>query len=157
MLIKSADDKTKDLNTLKALATRPDASADTRKRIEAEVRNIASGIKGESEAAYEIDFYYRDSKNWMILHDLRLECGGKVAQIDHLLVNRFMEVYVCESKRFGEGLSINDHGEFTAFYAGKPYGVPSPIEQNRRHIAVLEEVFKSGQVQLPKRLGFNIG
>jgi hypothetical protein len=30
------------------------------------------------------------------------------------------------------------------------------LEQNRRHIAVLESVFKTGQVPLPKRLGLTI-
>ncbi len=62
MLIKAADDKTKDIEALKALAARPDASADTRKTIEQEIRNIQSGIKGEAEAAYEIEFYYGASQ-----------------------------------------------------------------------------------------------
>ena len=156
MLIKQADDKTKDLETLKALAARPDATADTRKKIEQEIRNIQSGMKGESEAAYEMQFHYGESKNWMVLHDLRLECGGRVAQIDHMLVNRFLEIYVCESKHFSEGVAINEQGEFAAFFGSKPYGIASPLEQNRRHMAVLEAVFKTGQVAPPKRLGFTI-
>lgn len=156
MLIKTADDKSKDIATLQLLVARPDASTDTRKKIEQEIRNIQSGIKGEAEAAYEIEFYYGASKNWMVLHDLRLECEGRVAQIDHLLINRFLEVYVCESKRFAEGIAVNDQGEFAAFYGSKPYGVPSPIEQNKRHMVVLESVFKSGQVPPPKRLGITL-
>lgn len=156
MLIKAADDKSKDIATLQLLAARPDASADTRKKIEQEIRNIQSGIKGEAEAAYEIEFYYGASKNWMVLHDLRLECDGRVAQIDHLLMNRFLEIYVCESKRFAEGIAINDQGEFSAFYGSKPYGVPSPVQQNKRHMVVLESVFKSGQVAPPKRLGITM-
>ncbi len=76
----------------------------------------------------------------MVLHDLRLECDGRVAQIDHLLMNRFLEIYVCESKRFAEGVAINDQGEFSAFYGSKPYGVPSPVQQNKRHMVVLESV-----------------
>lgn len=156
MLIKAADDKSNDITTLQLLAARPDASADTRKKIEQEIRNIQSGIKGEAEAAYEIEFYYGASKNWMVLHDLRLECDGRVAQIDHLLINRFLEIYVCESKRFAEGIAINEQGEFSAFYGSKPYGVPSPIEQNKRHMVVLESVFKSGQVSPPKRLGITL-
>lgn len=156
MLIKAADDKSKDIATLQLLAARLDASADTRKKIEQEIRNIQSGIKGEAEAAYEIEFYYGASKNWMVLHDLRLECDGRVAQIDHLLINRFLEIYVCESKRFAEGIAVNEQGEFAAFYGSKPYGVPSPIEQNKRHMVVLESVFKSGQVSPPKRLGISL-
>lgn len=156
MLIKKADDRSGDVEALKALAARPDASQDVRKLIDREIRNIQSGMKGEAEAAYEMEFHYGASKNWMILHDLRLECGGRVAQIDHLLVNRFLEIYVCESKRFSEGVAVNEQGEFSAFFGSKPYGIPSPLEQNRRHMAVLEAVFKTGQVVPPKRLGFTI-
>ena len=149
MLLKPADDKNPDLQALQALSQRPDATAEQRKRIEQEIRNIQSGIRGEQEAAYEIEFHYGKSRNWMSIHDLRLECEGRVAQIDHLLINRVLECYVCESKRFAEGVAINDQGEFTAFFNGRAYGVPSPLEQNRRHIAVLESVFKTGQVPLP--------
>lgn len=156
MIIKKPDDKSADLEALRALAARPDVSADTRRLIEREIRNIQSGMKGEAEAAYEIEFHYGASKNWMIIHDLRLECEGRVAQIDHLLINRLLEIYVCESKRFSEGVAINEHGEFSAFFGGKAYGVPSPLEQNRRHIAVLEAVFRSDMVALPTRLGINI-
>jgi hypothetical protein len=156
MLIKPADDRTPDLQALQALAARPDVQSDLRSRIEQEIRNIQSGIRGEQEAAYEIEFHYGQSRNWMSIHDLRLECEGRVAQIDHLLINRVLEVYVCESKRFAEGVAINAQGEFTAFHNKRAYGVPSPLEQNRRHIAVLESVFKSGQVPPPKRLGLTI-
>jgi hypothetical protein len=156
MLIKPADDKAPDLQALQTLTNRPDVPSAIRSRIEQEIRNIQSGIRGEEEAAYEIEFHYGKARNWASIHDLRLECDGRVAQIDHLLINRVLECYVCESKRFGEGVAINDQGEFTAFFNGRAYGVPSPLEQNRRHIAVLESVFKTGQVPLPRRLGLAI-
>ena len=62
MLIKHADDRTRDFETLKALAARPDASADTRKKIDQEIRNIQTGMKGEAEADYEMEFHYGASK-----------------------------------------------------------------------------------------------
>lgn len=153
MLIKAAEDRQRDLETLTALAARPDVDADTRQRIETEMRKIKAGLKGEQEAAYEIEFHWGDSKNYVSIHDLRIEHEGRVAQIDHLLINRMLEMWVLESKHFGEGLGINEHGEFTGFYRGRPYGVPSPIEQNRRHIEVLGSVLKSGRVEVPRRLG----
>lgn len=156
MIIKPADDKQSQINLLDSLLARPDTSNEIKKRIEQEIRNMKAGLKGEAEASYEIEFEYRESRNWMLIHDLRIQCAGRVAQIDHIVVNRFMDVWVCESKNFSEGISINDNGEFTAFYGSKPYGIPSPIEQNRKHIDVLESVFKTGQVKLPTRLGFNI-
>ena len=156
MIIKTAEDKESDIATLKGLLMRSDVTANIKQRIDQEIKNIQAGLKGEREAVYEMDFTYGPSKNWMLIHDLRIECEGKVAQIDHIAISRLLEIWVCESKHFSEGLAINEHGECTAFYSNKPYGVPSPIEQNLKHIAVLESVFKTGMVKLPTRLGFTL-
>ncbi len=156
MIIKPADDKQPQKATLQNLLNHPSADATIRKRIEQELRNIQAGIRGEEEAAYEMKVHYGDSANWMIIHDLRIEHGGLVAQIDHLIMNRWLEMWVCESKHFSEGVAVNEHGEFTAFFGSKPYGVPSPIEQNNRHILILKRLFESGAVKLPTRLGFTI-
>ncbi len=156
MLIKKADDKSKDLEILQGLLKRPDASADTKRKIEQEIRNISSGAKGEADAAYEMDFHYGQSKNWAVIHDLRLEHKGRVAQIDHLLINRFLDIWVCESKRFSEGISINEQGECAMFWNGRPQGIGSPHEQNAKHIAVIKTACDDGAVELPKRLGFSI-
>ena len=156
MIIKSADDKQPQLETLQALAATGSIDAATRRRIEQEIRNIRAGMRGEGEAAYEMQVRYGQSLNWMVIHDLRLEHDGLVAQIDHLIINRFLEIWACESKHFAEGVAINEHGEFAAFFGGKPYGVPSPIEQNNRHILILQRLFDSSTVKLPSRMGFTI-
>lgn len=156
MIIKNAADRDVDLAILEGLQARPDVPVETKKRIKQEIKNIHAGLKGEREAAYEMEFTYGTSKFWMLIHDLRIEVAGQFAQIHHIVISRFLEIWVCESKHFSEGLAINEHGEFSAFYNSKPYGVPPPIEQNRKHIAVLESVFKKGIVKLPTRLGFDI-
>ncbi len=156
MLIKAATDRSQDLNTLQALLAVPGITASTRALIDKEIRNIRAGAKGEAEAAYEIDFHHKASRNWAVIHDLRIEHEGRVAQIDHLLISRWLEVWVCESKHFSEGVAINEQGEFTGFYAGRPYGVPSPLEQNRKHVAVLQAILGSSNVQLPTRLGLTL-
>ena len=156
MLIKAADDRSHDIDTLQSLLDRPGLRSDTRAQLEQEIRNIRAGAKGESEAAYEIEFYLKASRKWAVIHDLRLEFNGRVAQIDHLLINRVFDFWVCESKHFSEGVSVNEHGEFTAFYGNKPRGVPSPIEQNNRHADVLKAVLNSPRIQLPTRLGVTI-
>lgn len=156
MIIKEADDKKPQIAALQTLMARTDCTFDIRKRIEQEIRNILAGIRGEEEAAYEMKVHYGQSQNWMVLHDLRVEHGGLVAQIDHLLINRWLEMWVCESKHFSEGIAINDHGEFSAFFGSRPYGVASPIEQNNKHILILKRLFDSGVVPLPTRLGFTL-
>jgi hypothetical protein len=156
MIIKEADDKRSQIANLEALSARSDASPDVRKRIEQEIRNMRAGIKGEEEAAYEIDFHFGTTKNYAVIHDLRIEVEGRVAQIDHLVIGRFLDIWVCETKNFCEGIAINKQGECSRFYNNKPYGMASPFEQNKKHIMVLGSLFDTGMVQLPKRLGFAI-
>lgn len=156
MQIKSADDKQPQIDTLEALLTRPDIVGATRGRIDQEIRMIRAGTSGERDAAYEIEFNLGSNKNQMTIHDLRIECDGRVAQIDHLIINRLLDIWVCESKHFAEGVEINEHGEWVAFYGNRPQGIPSPVEQNRRHVTVLADVFAKGLVPLPRRLGITI-
>jgi hypothetical protein len=155
MLIKSADDRQPDINALTALLERPDVDADTRRRIEREIKVVRAGAAGQRDAAYEIDFHYGPRPGWAVIHDLRLEVEGRVAQLDHLLINRLLDVWVLESKHFAEGVAIDEHGDWTGFYGRRPYGIPSPIEQNRKHVAVLDDVFSGGHVGLPRRSGWS--
>lgn len=152
MLIKYAEDRSQDVETLKKLLEHPDASERTRKQIEQQISAILSGMQGEKEAAYEINFYFETSPNWIVIHDLRLEVDGKVAQIDHLLIDRFLDVWVCESKRYSGGIAINEYGECTTFYGKKAYGIGSPLEQNEKHKQVLKRFFAKHKQILPTRL-----
>ena len=68
MLIKSADDRSRDLEMLQSLLSHPQATADTRRKIDDEIRKLRSGIKGESDTAYEIDFHYLPSRDWPVIH-----------------------------------------------------------------------------------------
>jgi hypothetical protein len=61
---------------------------------------------------------------------------------------------VCESKSFAEGVSINDHGEWLRWCNGRSEGIPSPSEQNHRHIRLLQRVFDDGLALRPRRFGF---
>lgn len=156
MIIKHLEERQSDLAILNELLTRPYIHANTKAKIQREIGNIHSGLKGEKDAAYHINFYYGKSKNWAIIHDLRLKLGKDVAQIDHLLINRFLEVYICESKRFREGVAINSYGEFARYEQGKLCGIFSPIEQVNRHKLLLKRLFNSGKIELPKRLGLRM-
>jgi len=156
MLIKGADDKQPQIEALEALLGRPDVDAQTRRRIEQEIRMIPAGASGERDAGYEIEFHYGQSRNRVTIHDLRIELDGRVAQIDHLIINRLLDIWVCESKQFAKGVVINEHGKWVAFSGRRAYGIPSPVEQDLRHIAVLGDVFAKGLVALPKRFGITI-
>jgi hypothetical protein len=153
MQIKAADSRQPDILALERLLDRPDLPGATRKRIEAEIRQIQAGERAERDAAYQVELYFGRAENWATIHDLRFEVGGLAAQVDHLVINRLADVWVCESKSFAEGVSINEFGEWSRWRHGRQEGMPSPIEQNRRHIHLLERVFDEGLAPLPRRLG----
>lgn len=92
MLIKSADVKQPQLDALAALLDRPDLAAETRRRIDHGYPFVWVGVAGERDAAYQIDFDFGPSPNWMVIHDLRSRSKGRVAQIDHLLLGRTFNV-----------------------------------------------------------------
>src|SRR5438132_12919310 len=119
MRIKSADDRRPEVAQLAALLSRPDLSEAARQRIEREIRTVKAGAQGEADAAYQIEFHYGRDPDVMTLHDLRIACDGRVAQIDHLIITRRFEFWVCESKRFSEGVEINAHGEWSAYHGAQ--------------------------------------
>jgi hypothetical protein len=64
-------------------------------------------------------------------------------------------MYVLESKNYSYKLKISPEGEFEV-HDGKQYiGIPSPIEQNKRHIHLLGRFLKYRNI-LPKRMGISI-
>lgn len=135
------------------LATAPAAA---KARIEKELWKMRAGSKGEQESAYFIDFDCGPSKNRVVLHDLRFEIDGRVAQIDHLMINRLLDVYVFETKHFNTGIKITEEGEFLRWndYKKTFEGMPSPLAQNERHIQVLKDVFD--RIDMPTRLGLRL-
>jgi hypothetical protein len=153
MLIKSKDDESA---FLKELEPRAAGTGPTAKQAATELRIRKAGLKGESESAYLINFHFERSPNWAVIHDLRLEYRGRTAQIDHLLINRWLDIYVLESKHFNAGLKITADGEFLRWddYRKTYTGMASPLEQNERHIAVLQDVTET--LEWPQRLGLRI-
>jgi hypothetical protein len=155
VLIKEKDSIEHQIELLESLQ-KQNLSPGQKKSVDTEIKILRSGIKGENTSAYFLDFHFGESKNWAILHDFRIEHNGQVAQIDHLLINRFLEFYVLESKNYSNGMKITDDAEFLIYFGGRTKAVESPIEQNERHIYLLQKFFKSNTDLLPKRLGLRI-
>ena len=152
MLIKAADDKCKRLRLLEDLQASPVLDARQRDWLKDEFWRVKKGMDGEREAAFHIDSLLRDSKNYAVLHDLRIKVGEDEAQIDHVIIHRCMDVILVETKCFGGNVDINEHGEFTADYGpGKRFGIPSPIAQSQRHERVLAKLLE--RLEITGRLG----
>ena len=154
MIIKRIDSKQEEIRELEVLL-KGKLIPYQRFLIERELKAVRSGIYGEEDSAYYIDFYFGNSRNWALIHDIRLEHKGQVAQIDHLLINRLFDIYVLESKNYSYKLKISPEGEFQVYYGKEYIGIPSPIEQNKRHVHLLDLFLKHHNI-LPKRMGISI-
>lgn len=137
MLLKTADDKTKRIALLEDLQKSTLLDARQKKWLREELGRLRKGIQGERDSAYYLDQLFKVSENHVVLHDLRFVFEGDVAQIDHLVISRALGIYLIETKNYAGNVSINANGEFTVDYDGDRFGVPSPIEQSRRHERVL--------------------
>lgn len=154
MILKSADDKTTQIQQLESLIAA--VPANKKPLLEQELRNLRAGIKAEQDAAYFINFDLEKSQNTVVIHDLRLEINGRVAQIDHLLIHRTLNVFVLETKHLHAGMRITETGEFESWNAFKKCyeGMPSPFAQNERHIAVLKEAL--ARIDMPSKMGLRL-
>lgn len=152
MLIKSADDKSKRLRLLDELQKSDRLDDRQKKWLREEYWRLAPGVSGEKDAAHYLDMGFGRARNSSLLHDLRLEADGQVAQIDHLLISRTFTFFLLETKSFRGSLHINEHGEFTVEYEeSRRYGIESPLEQSRRHELVLRKVLD--RVGIAGRIG----
>lgn len=151
MLTKSADDKSPRVALLTGLLRQSHLSPSQRKWVREELMRLRKGIEGERQAAHYLDSYFKDGQNHVVLHDLRFEVDGETAQIDHLVLNRGIGMYLIETKNYAGNLIINEHGEFTVDYDGERFGVPSPIEQSKRHERVLSKLMD--RLDLNARMG----
>ena len=154
MILKAADDKNVQIQQLENLIAI--APTDKKFSLEQELRNLRAGIKAEQEAAYLINFDLEKSQNTVVIHDLRLEIDGRIAQIDHLLIHRTLNVFVLETKHLHAGMRITETGEFESWNAFKKCyeGMASPFAQNERHIAVLKEAL--ARIDMPSKMGLRL-
>jgi Nuclease-related domain len=142
MLIKSADDKGKRLALLEELQRSTLLDRRQQDWLRDELHRTRRGIAGERDAAHYLDNHLKDDPDRALLHDLRFCIDGDVVQIDHMVITRSVFVYLLETKNFNGNLRINEHGEFAVEYAGeRTFGIPSPLEQSRRHEGPLRKLF----------------
>jgi len=151
MLLKSADDKSKRLRLLEELQQSPLLDSAQRDWLQKELDRLRKGIQGEKDAAHYLDNYLSGSDRSVLMHDLRFEVDGEVAQIDHVLLTRAAGIMLFETKNFSGNLRINEHGEFSVNYGAREYGIPSPLEQSRRHANVLKKLLV--RLEIVPRLG----
>lgn len=144
MVLKTRDAAMMAVRFLEAELARAHSDAQ-RQVIERELIAALADEENAKEAAYHIDFHFGESPRWMIIHDLRMESGGRTALIDHLVIGRRCEMHVVNSKNLKTKVRYRNGG-WERMQGETWSGFPCPIEQNRSHIEVLREIIDRGNL-----------
>ena len=153
MIIKKIDNKDKQIIDLKNLLNESN-NFKQKNLIRLDLEKLINGYEAEKANAYLLDFHFKSSKNVYVLHDLRIEHQGRVAQIDHLLITR-LSIEILESKSFTGELFIKDNNSLEVKYQNMKKAFPNPLEQLNRHLLVLENLLKDNKI-LSNTIGMNL-
>jgi hypothetical protein len=109
--------------------------------IERDIKLLKYGIDGENNVYFELKNSFLPV---LCLHDVRIEYGDYVAQLDFVVIsNKF--TCILETKKLSGNISIDSDGNFVRTIKnkyGKDYkeGIYSPVTQNTRHVDILKHV-----------------
>lgn len=119
-----------------------------KKLIDRDSMYLTYGMEGEKNVSYEIKNSYIPM---LVLHDIRIEDGESVAQMDYILITKSF-ILVLETKALSGDITVNESGEFIRYFknkTGKVYrkeGIYSPVAQNERHVRILTEYLKKNKI-----------
>lgn len=154
MLIKKKELIEEDIQKLSDLLAQ-DFNLHQKFLIERELRILKSPLTGKLNSTHFLEFYYKDNRDWALIHDLRIENNGCAAQFDHVLINRSFKFFVIESKNFSYGVKITEDGEFLVYDGNRYQQIPSPIDENKKQVEVLESILHENEI-IPKKLGVSV-
>lgn len=144
--LKEFNENNKQLEDLKILSEK--VYSEKKKLIDRDIIYLTYGMDGEKNVSYEIKNSYIPM---LALHDIRIEDGESVAQMDYILITKSF-ILVLETKALSGDITVNESGEFIRYFknkAGKVYrkeGIYSPVAQNERHVRILTEYLKKNKI-----------
>jgi hypothetical protein len=107
------------------------------------------------EFAGYLNDVFAGEEDIVVLHDLRVQCELGSAHIDHMIMTRYLDVFLIESRIAGDQVIVGPEEEFSVKYRdGNSYRIRSPITQLRRALAVSQHIFR--RIELPTRFGERI-
>lgn len=105
-----------------------------------------SGYEAEKEMAFFLRRFFKDSAEVDVINSLRIELGGEIAQIDHLILMPH-GLLIVESKSVAGKVQIKDDGQWIRWYDNQSKGMRSPITQANMQGMLLKELLSSAVKQ----------
>lgn len=114
---------------------------------------VISGLKQEEDVSYFLRRSLKESDIHYVINDLRIECEGETAQIDHLIVHH-LGFIIIESKSIVGEVKVNKFEEWSRSLNGKWSGIMSPIKQAEMQSSILRRLLNNNaNLMLGKVLG----
>lgn len=89
--------------------------------------------------AHYLRRFFGSSAEVDVLNYLRIELGGEVAQMDHLVLHPY-GLLIVESKSVSGSVQIKDDGQWIRWFAKQPQGMRSPVTQAKMQLMLLKEL-----------------
>ncbi len=110
----------------------------TREEIQQDIQNCKAGDAGEKQVRYILSTSYQPM---YILHDVYFKEKDLSVQIDFLIITK-KHILILECKNYSKDVQIDSSGQFILTGKdGTKEGIPTPVEQNRRHLDFLCQMF----------------
>lgn len=114
-----------------------------------------AGDDAEKQMAHYLRRAFGDNPTVHVFNNLRVEHGGEVAQIDHLVFHRAGFIII-ESKSVTSSVRINDREEWARQWNGRWSGMPSPVLQARRQADLIRALLQAHKVDLRNKILFGL-
>jgi hypothetical protein len=105
-----------------------------------------AGRKAEEQMAHYLLRFFGKSGEVDVINYLRIEIGGEIAQIDHLVLHPY-GVLIVESKSVSSGVEIKDDGQWIRWFNKQPSGMRSPVTQAKMQSLLLKELLEAAVKQ----------
>jgi hypothetical protein len=114
-----------------------------------------AGDEAEKQMAFYLKRAFADDPAVHVFHNLRLQDGSDVAQIDHLVLHRHGAILI-ESKSVTSAVNINERDEWTRQWNGRWTGMPSPVLQAKRQAELLRKLLRARREDLLDKALFGL-
>lgn len=98
-----------------------------------------AGRKAEEQMAFYLRRFFAKSDDVDVLNYLRIELGGEVAQMDHLVLHPY-GLLIVESKSVSGSVQIKNDGQWIRWFGKQPSGMRSPITQAKMQAMLLRDL-----------------
>jgi hypothetical protein len=98
-----------------------------------------AGRKAEEQMAHYLRRFFGSSPDVDVLNYLRIDLGGEIAQIDHLVLHPY-GLLIVESKSVAGSVQIKEDGQWIRWFNKQPKGMRSPVTQAKMQLMLLKEL-----------------